>query len=145
MKKKYIVRLTQQEIFELTDIVSQAHNPAQKRKRAQALLLANDETRSDSEIAKLVSMNNHSVTELRKRFVNKGYNVALNSAPHRRRPKAIDELSEARLLALAAQEGLEGEPKISLRGLARAFVTTDGRHVSHETIRQTLKRNELKP
>jgi hypothetical protein len=144
MKKKYIVRLTQQEVAELNSVVSQEPSQAQKWKRAQALLLANEELRSDNEIARLVSMNNHSVTELRKRFVNQGFEVALNSLPHRRRPKAIDPSNEARLLALAAKEMASGDANLSLRRLARAFVTTDGRHVSHETIRQALRKNELK-
>ena len=143
MKKKYVVRLTQAEVLELREIVSHAHDPGQKVKRAQALLLANEESRSDCEIARVVRMNGHSVTELRKRFVNRGYDVALNSAPHRRRPKAIDGRDEARLLELAASE-YSAEGGASLRRLAREFVTSDGRRVSHETIRQTLRRNELK-
>lgn len=144
MRKKYFVSLTQKEIFELNEIISTAHHPSQKKKRAHALLLANDTARSDSEIAEIVSMNNHSVTELRKRFVRNGYQLALNSTPHRRRPKALDELNEANLLDLAKELAV-GDPKFSLRRLANLFVTSDGRHVSHETIRQALKRNELLP
>ena len=138
MKKKYVVQLSQEEVFELNIIANQDHSPAQKKKRARALLLAHEGGRSDSEIARLVGVNNHTVTELRKRLVVSGYAKAINSAPHRRRPKAIDEADEARLLALAGREK-EGV-NLSLRGLARVFVTTDGRHVSHETIRQTLQR-----
>ena len=144
MRKKYIVKLTQEEIFELEGIASQAHNPAQKRKRARALLLANDESRSDSEIASVVLMNNHTVTELRKRFVKMGFGAAVHSVPHRRRPKAIDQRSEERLLVLAAAEAAEGAKGLSLRRLAKAFLTEDGRRVSHETIRQALKRNDVK-
>jgi transposase len=144
MRKKYFVTLTQKQVFELTDIVSQAHFPAQKRKRAQALLLANEAARSDSEIAEIVSMNNHSVTELRKRFVKNGYQLALNSSPHRRRPRALDEPDEVKLLDLARSLG-DGDSKFSLRRLANLFVTSDGRRVSHETIRQVLKREESAP
>ena len=139
MKKKYFVSLTLDEVFELKEIIRQGCCPAQKRKRAQALLLASEDGLSDSQIAAIVSMNNHSVTELRKRFVLNGYKLALNSSPHKRRPKALDESNEERLLALARRLG-EMAPKISLRRLANAFVTSDGRRVSHETIRQTLKR-----
>jgi transposase len=142
LKKKYFVNLSEQEVFELKDIVSQAHHPPQKRKRAQALLLANEAVRSDSEIAEIVRMNNHSITELRKRFVTNGYSLALNSSPHRRRPKALDDTNEERLLDLAKMMA-DSESKISLRRLASVFITSDGRRVSHETIRQTLKKNEM--
>ena len=144
MKKKYFVSLTLDEVLELRQIVSQSHHPPQKRKRAHALLLANENGRSDSQIAEIVSMNNHSVTELRKRFVMNGYSLALNSSPHRRRPKALDGPNEERLLELAKELG-EVEDKLSLRRLANVFVTSDGRRVSHETIRQALKKQAVEP
>lgn len=140
MCKKYIVKLSGGEIQELTAILNRGMHPAQKRKRAHALLLASEGGKSDKEIAKTVLMNEQSVTELRKRFSLNGFGVALNSLPHRRRPKAIDGEDEARLLALAARERQEGRPQCSLRTLAKKFVTSDGRRVSHETIRQALKK-----
>ncbi|MDR1111760.1 MAG: helix-turn-helix domain-containing protein [Deltaproteobacteria bacterium] len=140
MCKKYIVELSGGEIQELTAILNRGKHPAQKRKRAHALLLASEGSKSDKEIAKIVLMNEQSVTELRKRFSQNGFGMALNSLPHRRRPKAIDGENEARLLALATRERQEGRQQCSLRTLARKFVTSDGRRVSHETIRQALKK-----
>ncbi|MDR2442533.1 MAG: helix-turn-helix domain-containing protein [Deltaproteobacteria bacterium] len=142
MKKKYLVKLNPEQICELSCIIKGKY-PMQKRKRAQALLLASQPEKPDREIAEMVSMNHHSVTELRKRFVKRGYHIALNSLPHNRRPKAIDSENEARLVDLAAKEKAGGATSISLRRLARVFVTLDGRHVSHETIRQVLKKFQL--
>jgi transposase len=142
MDKKYIVKLRDTEVNALTVILNKGKHPAQKRKRAHALLLAHEGQKSDREIAQIVRMNDQSVTELRKRFFVYGFETALLGKPHRRRPKVIDLENEARLLALANKERQDGKPPCSLRTLARKFVTSDGRRVSHETIRQALKKLE---
>ncbi|MDR1051758.1 MAG: helix-turn-helix domain-containing protein [Deltaproteobacteria bacterium] len=142
MDKKYVVKLSETEVEELTSILNRGKHPAQKRKRAHALLLAHEGDKSDKEIGLIVRMNDQSVTELRKRFFVSGYETALHSKPHRRRPRAIDSESVARLVALANQECRDGKQQPSLRSLAKKFVTADGRHVSHETIRQALKKFE---
>jgi transposase len=145
MEKKYIVTLQKTEIEELSLILNRGKHPAQKRKRAHALLLAHEGEKSDKEIAISVRMNDQSVTDLRKRFCLYGFDVALNSKPHRRRPKAIDAENEARLVAMVNKEGQNGKHPCSLRALANKFITSDGRKVSYETIRQALKRlNQLK-
>jgi hypothetical protein len=146
MEKKYIVQLLASQIDELTVILNKGKHPAQKRKRAHALLLAHEGEKSDREIATIVRMNDQSVTELRKRFYIHGFEMALGGKPHRRRPKVIDRENEARLLALASKERQDGKVPCSLRALARKFVTSDGRRVSHETIRQALKKlDSVKP
>ncbi|MDR2301209.1 MAG: helix-turn-helix domain-containing protein [Deltaproteobacteria bacterium] len=142
MDKKYIVRLEDKEVMALTVILNKGKHPAQKRKRAHALLLAHEGQKSDREIAQIVRMNDQIVTELRKRFFNFGFETALVGKPHRRRPKVIDLENEARLIALANRERQDGKQPCSLRTLARKFVTSDGRRVSHETIRQALKKVE---
>ncbi|MDR0356109.1 MAG: helix-turn-helix domain-containing protein [Deltaproteobacteria bacterium] len=141
MDKRFIVKLTENETRELVDILNKGRHPAQKRKRAHALLLAHEGDKTDKEIAQIVRMNDQSVTELRKRFVRLGFDLTLNSRPHKRRPKAIDDANEARLLDLVAEERQAGKPQWSLRRLAKKFVTSDGRRVSYETIRQALKKN----
>ncbi|MDR2366550.1 MAG: helix-turn-helix domain-containing protein [Deltaproteobacteria bacterium] len=143
MEKKYIVTLKVTEVNELTEILNKGKHPAQKRKRAHALLLAHEGEKSDREIAKIVRMNDQSVTDLRKRFSLHGFAMALTGKPHNRRPRVIAHEDEARLLALASKERQEGKPPCSLRTLARKFVTSDGRRVSHETIRQVLKKFDL--
>jgi transposase len=140
MDKKYIVNLNTEEIDELSNILNKGKHPAQKRKRAHALLLAHEGEKSDREIAAIVRMNDQSITELRKRFSKLGFEMALNSKPHRRRPKAIDGENEAKLFALANREREDGKQPCSLRNLARKFITSDGRRVSYETIRQVLKK-----
>jgi transposase len=141
MKKKYIVRLSRPEAAELQELLRRPGQPAERRKRAKALLLADDPGRPDTEIAAIVDLRLHTVTELRKRYSSRGLEGALALASHRRRPKAIDEPALARLVALARRGSSERPP--SLRLLASMFVNSSGRRVSHETIRQTLKRSGL--
>ena len=72
MMKKYRVTLNEEEIAILDDILNRGKHGAQKRKRARALLLAH-ENRKDSEIAEIVGMHYRGVEEIRRRFVEDGF------------------------------------------------------------------------
>lgn len=141
MLKKYLVTLTIEEVEELTDILNRGKHGAQKRKRAQALLLAHV-GKKDQEIAEAVRMHRRGVEELRRRFVEEGYEVALNCKPRTPRLGLIDGEDEARLIALACEEKPDGVHHWSLRYLSQKFVTLDGRRVCHETIRKVLKKTK---
>lgn len=142
MIKKYLVTLTDEEVEELTGILNRGKHGAQKRKRAQALLLSNSGN-SDQEIATAVGMHRRGVEELRQRFVVEGYEIALNGKPRAPRQGLIDGENEARLIALACEEKPDGVHHWSLRYLSQNFVTLDGRRVCHETIRKVLKKTKL--
>lgn len=142
MIKKYLVSLTNEEIEELKGILNKGKHSAQKRKRAQALLLAH-EGKKDQEIASTVGMHRRGVEQMRQRFVEEGYETTLNGKTHAHRPCFIDGEDEARLIALACEEKPDGVHHWSLRYLSEKFVTLEGRKVSYETIRRTLKKTKL--
>lgn len=141
MIKKYLVSLTSEEREELKGILNKGKHSAQKRKRAQALLLA-DEGKKDQEIASIVGMHRRGVEQMRQRFVEEGYEMTLNGKVHAHRPCFIDGEDEARLIALACEEKPDGVHHWSLRYLSEKFVTLEGRKVSYETIRRTLKKTK---
>ena len=85
------------------------------------------------------------VEQLKKRFVEEGFEAALSRKPvtnaHRRK---ITGDEEAHLIALFCSQAPEGYARWTLRMLADKMVELDiVDAVSHETIRQTLKKMNL--
>lgn len=124
---------------------------ATKRKRAQ-ILLAADESEAgkgmkDEQIAACYEVTTKTVARTRERFVEESYQVALNGKPRPVRPPAkMDGELEAHLVAMACSQAPEGYLRWSVRLLARELV---GRghvvEISHETVRQTLKKTGSSP
>jgi transposase len=82
------------------------------------------------------------IERVRQRFVEQGLAAALLPKPSARLyARKLDGEQEAHLLALACTRPPEGEARWSLRLLAERMVELE--HVdtlSHETVRQTLKK-----
>jgi transposase len=143
--KKYIVTLTQEEKKILGEIVNKGKHTAEKRKRAQALLLA-DENYTDDMIAERSGLSRRGLEQLRQRFVEEGFETTLAGKPRGHRPKALEGKDEARLIALACSPKPEGRSRWSLRLLSEAWETlahTDTKTVSYQAIRRTLKKTKL--
>jgi transposase len=146
-QKKYRVPLTEDEKKILHEIINKGKHGAQKRKRAQALLLT-DEGYTDEMIADRVGMHRRGIEDLRQRFVEEGFENTLEGKPRGHRPRSLTEEDEAGLISLVCGPVPEGCPRWTLRLLADAWVTrehTDTQTVSRETIRRTLKKLALSP
>ena len=140
--KKYIVTLTDDEKEILKGIINRGKHSAEKRKRAQALLLA-DQNYTDDVIAERTGMSRRGIEQLRQRFVEDSFEVTLQGKPRGHRPRALTGADEARLIALVCSPKPDGSARWSLRLLRDTWSTladTDTKTVSHETIRQTLKK-----
>jgi transposase len=87
-QKKYLVTLTKEEGKQLQDIINKGKHGAGKRKRAQALLLA-DEGYIDEMIAGRVGMHRRSIESLRQRFVEDGFEATLEGRARGHRPRAL--------------------------------------------------------
>ena len=143
--KKYIVTLTEDEREILKDIINRGRHSAEKRKRAQALLLA-DQNYTDDIIAERSGMSRRGIEQLRQRFVEDSFEVTLQGKPRGHRPRALGGSDEARLIALVCSPKPNGRARWTLRLLRETWSTvanTDAKTVSHETIRQTLKKTKL--
>jgi transposase len=143
--KKYRVVLTKNEEKRLCDIVSAGNAGPQKRKRAQALLLAN-EGLTDEAIAEQVAMHRRGVEGLRLRFAKEGFEVTLEGKMRGHRIHALTKEDEARLIALANKPAPGGQMRWTLRSLESAWITlehADAKTVSRETIRRVLKQAGL--
>ena len=145
--KMYIVTLTKEEKTVLNEIMNKGKNNAQKRKRAQALLLAN-ENYTDEMIAERTGLSLRGLEQLRQRFVEEGFETTLTGKPRMHRPKVLSGEDEARLIALVCGPKPDGKTRWTLRLLEDTWKTlayTDVKTVSYETIRRTLKKTKLNP
>jgi transposase len=106
-QKRYLVTLTKDEEQLLHDIMNKGKHGAGKRKRAQALLLAN-EGHTDEMIADRAGMHRRGIEGLRQRFVEDGFEATLEGKPRGHRPRSIQGEDEARLVALVCGPAPEG-------------------------------------
>ena len=146
-KKKYIVKLTPDEREELETLISSGKSSARKLTRARILLKA-DEGWIDKAISEALDVGTATVERVRKRFVETGLEAINRRKPRRQYERKIDGNAEAYLIALACSAPPKGRKRWTLRLLADKLVTleeVDIESVSHETVRQVLKKNELKP
>jgi transposase len=142
MQKIYHVTLTPEEIGQLDELLNKGKHTAQKRKRAQALLHAHHGW-TDPQIIAAVGMRRSSVEDLRRRFVEDGFETVLNGKPKRPRDSVLDGRAEAMLVALTCSPKPEGRKRWTLRLLRDHLTAELESDVSHETIRQTLKKMNL--
>ena len=143
MAKKYVVRLTQAERRRLLQMVSYGKGAARKLMHARVLLKADagGPEWPDVQIAEAFDIGVRTIESMRKRFVEEGLEVALNRKKHPLRPRKLDGDMEARLVTLACSEAPDGRQRWTLRLLADRLVRLDVvDSISHETVRQTLKK-----
>ena len=149
MPKKYIVDLTEVEQKSLKKLTTTGKHAAYKINHARILLKADinqdNGGYSDEAIASAIDISIPTIERVRRRFVEEGVDAALNYRSGRgRKQKRLDGNSEAHLLAIACSEAPQGRERWTLRMLADKMVELNYvESISHETIRQTLKKMKL--
>lgn len=146
MKKKYIVDLTTEERADLENRMRGGEMGVRKIKRIQILLKA-DEGWIDERIAEALDIGLSTVERTRYKFVVRGLEGAItNRRPRRKYLRKLDGRAEAHLIALVCGAVPEGYARWSLRLLADELVKVEGieiKTISHETVRQVLKKTNL--
>jgi transposase len=150
MPKRYIVRLSEEERQQLQDLVSTGQAAAYKIKHANILLSVdvNGLGWTDEEAAKAFSCHRHTVANVRQRLVEQGLEAALERQPSPKPPRdrVCDGEAEAKLIALRCGEPPEGRARWTLRLLADKAVELEiVPGISHETVRQVLKKTNSSP
>ena len=145
MVKKYIVRLTDQERVTLVEVVKKLKGSSQKVRRAQVLLKADADGPgwADAQIAEAFGCRTKTVENIRERYVTQGFDVTLHGQPRLKPPrsKLLDGKQEAQVIALRLGPPPKGYGSWSLRLLAgRVVELAIAPSISHETVRQTLKK-----
>ena len=146
-RQRYIVRLSPEERQELENIVKKGKSSAFKIRHAQ-ILLHSDANQSVEAIASMLHCNKNTVSEVRKRLVEKGLAAALErkkrSTPPT--PRLFDGEAEARLIALACSTPPEGRARWTLQLLADRVVELNiVPHCTANTIHEVLKKTNSSP
>jgi transposase len=147
---RYRVTLTAAEREEIQAISSKGEHRSQKLLNS-LILLACDQGESQTkkstneEIARVLNISMRKIDRQKKRFVEEGLEIAINGTKGQRtyKKKADGDL-EAHLIALSCSEPPEGFARWTLRLLADQVVELKYvESVSHETVRQVLKKTNL--
>ena len=147
MQKKYVVRLTRQERQQLREVIRTLNGSSMKVRRAQILLKADADgpNWTDQQIADAFNCRTKTVENIRQRLVTQGFAAALDKKQPESPPRAkrLDGKQEAKVIALRLGRPPAGFSNWSLRLLANQVVELGiVETVSHETVRQTLKKTE---
>lgn len=149
--KKYIVELTVEQREELSHMISTGKASARQLTHARILLKADQGLSgprwSDAQIQQALEISPATVARVRKRCAQAGVQEAiLPASAQRMRSRRLDGTQEAYLIALACSAPPDGRVRWTLRLLANQLVELGYvETVSHETVRQVLLTNELKP
>ena len=148
MRKKYIVRLAEEERKWLGALVKKGRTAAYKIKHANILLQADADGPAwmDKRIAEAFGCHIRTVENVRRRCVLQGLEAALERKKQARPPRErkLDGEGEAHLIALACSEPPEGRDRWTLELLADALVrlkVVDS--ISAQTVRRTLKKTNF--
>ena len=144
---KFKVTLTQDERNELQLLVKKGKAAARKINHARILLLADDGEfgpgKTDVTIVEALETSVRTVERVRKRFVEEGFEQAVNPKPQPKRPSKvkIQGKVEDQLVELACSDPPEGRGRWTLQLLADQMVMLSYvESVSHETVRKSLKK-----
>ena len=148
--KKFIVTLTEEERGFLKELSSKGKHRSQKILNALILLGCDTgefqtKRSTNEEIARVLKISMKKIDRVKKRFVEEGFDVAVNGRKGSRiYKKKADGDFEAHLVALSCSEPPEGYLRWSLRLLADKVVELDYiDSISHEAIRRILKKTKL--
>lgn len=146
MTKKYIVTLNESEEEMLKALITSGSQRVRKVTHAHILLQAHAGW-GDLQISQAFHISVPTIERVRQRFVEAGIEQALNPRPtNRKYATLLDGAQEAHLVALACSQPPAGHRRWSLRLLASQMVRLEyAETLSHETVRQVMQDNELKP
>ena len=145
MNKKYIIRLTNEERQTCTEVIKKLQGTSQKVRRSQILLKADADGPAwiDLRIAEAFNCRVQTVETLRKRLITEGFELALNGKKRQTPPTQplLDGRGEAKLIAMRLGKPPVGYGNWTLQLLADELVVLEVvDSISHETVRQTLKK-----
>lgn len=145
MKKKYIVRLSEEERSILREITKKLKGGSQRVRRAQILLKADADGSNwtDQRIAEAFSCRTQTVENVRESLSLNGFEIALNGKKRETPPrkKLLDGEQEAKIIAMRLGSPPDGFSNWTLKLLAERVVALEiTESISYETIRTTLKK-----
>jgi hypothetical protein len=149
--KKHYVTLSQEQRKKAEVVARSYKHSERERNRAKILLLA-DTNRAegackDAVIEQQVGVCNATVEQVRRRFCEGGLEAALyRKEQQNRKTRVLDGVAEAFLIATVCSAPPDGHKRWSLSLLQERLIAENYiDSVSHETVRQTMKKMNLSP
>lgn len=147
MKKKYIVRLSKEEKATCEEVTKKLKGSSQKVMRAQILLKADIDGPNwiDDRISEAFGYSRRAVEQVRERLVKNGFELTLNGKQPTTSPtpKLLSGEQEAELIAMRLGSPPAGYGSWTLRLLKNQMIELEiVDTISHETVRQTLKKTD---
>ena len=149
--KQFVVALSEEQRQKVEIVARSYKHSERERTRARILLLADTHREEgglkDGVICEQLHVCNATIGQVRRRFVQEGVDAALyHREQARRKARVLDGAAEAFLIATVCGAAPEGQKRWTLHLLADRLVAqgyVDA--VSHETVRQTLKKTNSSP
>lgn len=149
---KYSVKLYEEQRKELEKVIKSGTAPARKIMHAQILLKVDQGEHGPHWLIKQVQeafgAGETQIKHVKKRFVEKGLEEALNRRPQPERPekRKVNGRQEAQIIATACTEHPEGRERWTVRELTTRIIELEiVEEVSRETVRTVMQKNKLKP
>jgi transposase len=148
---KYKVTLSQTERDELMSITKGGIHSSKKVIHALILLNCDEgqfaDKMNNEDVAKVLKIGIRTIDRVKKKFVENGFEAALENSPTTRVYERVsDGEVEAHLIALSCSKAPEGFSKWSLRLLADKMIELEyADNISYETVRRVLKKTNLSP
>jgi hypothetical protein len=146
---RYKVTLTSDEREQLQAIMKKGKHSSLQFRNACILLNCDESEQGDKvsneQVAQILQITTKTVERLKERFVEEGFEACMDRKPY---PEVKDIKTdgdfEAHLVALSCSKAPDGYARWSLRMLADKMVELKyADSVSHETVRQVLKKTKL--
>ena len=140
-QQKHTIRLSVRQRRQLEAIAHKGKHKSRDIKRAQ-VLLKSDQGLKDEDISASVEVSLRTVERIRQRFVKQGgLERALHDLPRSGQPSKLNDINEAKLVAIACSEPPEGRNRWTLELLQSRLVddkvvTTISLNAIHEHLRE---------
>ena len=141
--KRINIQLKKKEILFLKKLLKKGTNKARKLTRVNILLLANKGKQS-GEIAMLLGINRSTVAQIKKRYIEKDIDYALEEKCRSGQPAKYTKKHEAEIIAQACTKSPKGSKRWSIRLLTKDIrKKKELRSINRESVRLVLKKAGL--
>lgn len=149
--EKYTIKLTKEEVEELTRVINKGSHTSLAFRTAYILLNCDkgeysvDSTIRNADICRILKVGERTIDRVKKKFVEEGFDSVLERRPSTQMYKRkMDGDLEAKLVTLCCSAPPEGYSKWSLRLLADKLIELNYvDYISHVTVRDVLQKTNL--
>jgi len=147
----YTIKLSKEEVEELTSVINKGSHTSQAFRTAYILLncdkgdYSTDIDIKNADICKILKVGERTIDRMKKKFIEGGFDSVLERRPSSQMYKRkVDGDLEAKLVTLCCSTPPEGFSKWSLRLLADRMVELNYvDYISHVTVHDVLKKTNL--